>query len=54
MNPICWIKTLWRSLWHFPDIIEGCDYIETATHENCRVSILNCDCCGKVSVGWER
>jgi hypothetical protein len=56
MKIICYLKGIWRSL---PNIlngdypIDGCDFVETEIHENCRVSIAKCEHCGKINISWE-
>ncbi len=58
---ICWLRTLWRSLllpMGFTKIegetvlVSGCDMIEEEKHEDCTVSIVSCEDCGKTEIGW--
>ena len=55
----CFLKGIWRSLkatFRSGNIcnIDGCDYVETETHENVTVIISECEHCGKVDVSWKQ
>lgn len=53
-NPICLIKTIWDTLRHAPagTWLDGCDYVEEGTYKDCTVTVLKCERCGAVSIGW--
>ncbi len=56
MRPIwnrwqCWLRAIPRII-QTGELFEGCNYVETERHDNCRVSVLHCECCGKLSIGW--
>ena len=50
MKVICFIKGIIRSLINFQNIC-GCDFVEK--YNNKDVQILECEVCGKVSVGYK-
>lgn len=53
----CWLKGIYLSLatgWPFNFRVSGCDYVDIEEHENCKVSISKCECCGKVDISWSR
>lgn len=48
---LCWFRAACYAITFRP--ISGHSYKEVETHEHCRVSVLKCDDCSHVSVGWE-
>lgn len=50
MKIICLIKGIIRSLKHF-EVVSGCDFVEKYDNEN--IQILECEVCGKISVGYK-
>ena len=50
MKVICFLKGIFRSISNFA-IISGCDFVEK--YNNKDVQILECEVCGKVSVGYK-
>ena len=56
MNIICFVKSIYRSI---PNLFSGLspfsghDYIDIEEHENVKVTISECQCCGKIDISWE-
>lgn len=50
MKLICFIKGIFRSLLSFQSV-SGCDFVEK--YNNKDVQILECEVCGKTSVGYK-
>ena len=49
---LCWLRTVWYRV-RYVRPISGHSYAEIETHEDCRVSVLECEECGHVSISWE-
>ena len=51
MNPICLIKSIYRSIrcraW-----VSGCDFKEVSYMTPPTIQILECKTCGKISTAW--
>lgn len=52
-RPICWFRDIWRTVKSGMNV-SGCDFIQSEVHERCRVEVLRCETCGKVSIAWSK
>ena len=50
MKIICFIKGIFKSLCSF-QIVSGCNFVEKYDNED--IQILECEFCGKISVGYK-
>lgn len=51
MNPLCWLRTMWRTLW-IGAVVSGHHFTTDSEETPDNVHILRCMDCGKISVTW--
>ena len=50
---ICWLKNIYENIinWDLPfELDAGHEWVETEVHNNCKVSVMRCERCGKFHI----